>query len=398
MLRLPATLMRGGTSKCWVFDADDLRAAGVTGGPDGRLDTVLASAFGATDPRQIDGVGGATSTTSKAVIVRPSAEPGVDVDYLFAQVGIGTAGVEWASNCGNCATAVGLYALRTGLAKPVHPTTTVEMRNENTGVRLSATVPTPGGVVPELGHATVPGSRALGVPVALGFRDPAGATTGALLPTGNGVDRLEVSGADRPEPVDGAHSAHGSHPAYGVDVTLVDAGAPAVLADAAALGSDALETVDAFSGLVPTLTRLRRAAALRMGLAAPHDPVSHSVPKVGVVAPAGDYVTSLGERIAAADYDIAVRMLSMHAPHPAIGLTSAVAIASAALSPDTILAKLAENRPVATLLRLGTPAGIITAEVSLDDTGAVRTVTLHRAARAIATAELLVPALLQESV
>ncbi|MFD9866221.1 PrpF domain-containing protein [Streptomyces niveus] len=395
MLRLPATLMRGGTSKCWVFDADDLRAAGVTGGPDGRLDSVLASAFGATDPRQIDGVGGATSTTSKAVIVRPSAEPGVDVDYLFAQVGIGTAGVEWASNCGNCATAVGLYALRTGLAKPVHPTTTVEMRNENTGVRLSATVPTPGGVVPELGEATVPGSRALGVPVALGFRDPAGATTGALLPTGNGVDRLESSGAHA---LDAAHPADGSHPAYGVDVTLVDAGAPAVLADAAALGSDALETVDAFSALVPTLTRLRRAAALRMGLAAPHDPVSHSVPKVGVVAPAGDYVTSLGERIAAADYDIAVRMLSMHAPHPAIGLTSAVAIASAALSPDTILAKLAENRPVATLLRLGTPAGIITADVSLDDTGAVRAVTLHRAARAIATAELLVPALLQESV
>lgn len=400
MLRLPATLMRGGTSKCWVFDADDLRAAGVTGGPDSRLDAVLASAFGATDPRQIDGVGGATSTTSKAVIVRPSAEPGVDVDYLFAQVGIGTAGVEWASNCGNCATAVGLYALRTGLAKPVHPSTTVEMRNENTGVRLSATVPTPGGVVPELGDATVPGSRALGVPVALGFRDPAGATTGALLPTGNSVDRLELNGADRPEAngTDRPEAADGAQRAYGIGVTLVDAGAPAVLADAAALGSDALESVDAFAALVPALTRLRRAAALRMGLAGPHDPVGHSVPKAGVVAPAGDYVTSLGERIAAVDYDIAVRMLSMHAPHPAIGLTSAVAVASAALSPGTIPAKLAENRPVATLLRLGTPAGIITADVSLDDTGAVRTVTLHRAARAIATAELLVPALLQESV
>lgn len=390
MLRLPATLMRGGTSKCWVFDAEDLRAAGVTGGPESRLDAVLASAFGATDPRQIDGVGGATSTTSKAVIIRPSAEPGVDVDYLFAQVGIGTAGVEWASNCGNCATAVGLYALRTGLAKPVHPTTTVEMRNENTGVRLSATVPTPGGVVPEQGDATVPGSHALGVPVALGFRDPAGATTGALLPTGNGVDRLTAA--------DGPHPHQAPDQAYGIDVTLVDAGAPAVLADAAALGSNALEPVDAFAALVPVLTGLRRAAALRMGLAAAHDPVSHSVPKAGVVAPPGDYVTSLGEPIAATDYDIAVRMLSMHAPHPAIGLTSAVAVASAALVPGTIPAKLAENRPVATLLRLGTPAGVITAEVSLDDTGAVRTVTLHRAARAIATAELLVPALLQESV
>ncbi|WP_405440792.1 PrpF domain-containing protein [Streptomyces niveus] len=381
MLRLPATLMRGGTSKCWVFDAEAMSAAGAAGGPGGRLDTILASAFGATDPRQIDGVGGATSTTSKAVIVRPSTEPGVDIDYLFAQVGIGTAGVEWASNCGNCATAVGLYALRTGLAKPVHPTTTVEMRNENTGVRLSATVPTPGGTVPELGEATVPGSLALGVPVALGFRDPAGANTGALLPTGNGVDRLELP-----------------HRPSGIDATLVDAGAPAVLADAAALDSDALETVGDFAALVPVLTALRRGAALRMGLAAPHDPVSHSVPKVGVVASPGDYVTSLGERVAAVDYDLAVRMVSMHAPHPAIGLTSAVALAAAALAPGTIPAKLAENRPIATLLRLGTPAGVVTAEVSLDDTGTVRTVTLHRAARAIATAELFVPALLQESV
>ncbi|WP_049574872.1 PrpF domain-containing protein [Streptomyces sp. SBT349] len=369
MVRLPATLMRGGTSKCWVFDADDLSMA------EDRLDEILASAFGAADPRQIDGVGGATSTTSKAVIVGPSDEPGTDVDYLFAQVGIGTFGVEWGSNCGNCATAVGLYALQTGLATPRDPVSTVRMRNRNTGVRLSATVPTPGGAVPELGRATVPGSSAEGVPVGLGFTRPAGASTGALLPTGEGVERID-----------------------GVSATLVDAGAPAVLADAASLGASGLETVEEFAALVPRLARLRRAAALRMGLALPEDPVTYAVPKVGVVAPAGDYVTSLGVPVPADAYDLAVRMVSMHAPHPVIGLTSAVAVAAAAMTPGTLPAILAENRPSASTIRLGTPAGIVEAEVISDHAGAIGTVTLHRAARRLATAELLVPALLRESV
>ncbi|WP_461296764.1 PrpF domain-containing protein [Streptomyces harbinensis] len=373
MLRLPGTLMRGGTSKCWIFDARDLPPGADR--PGGRLDEVLASAFGARDPRQIDGVGGATSTTSKAAIVHPSTEDGVDVDYLFAQVGIGTPGVEWGSNCGNCATAVGLYALLNGLAVPTGPHSTVVLRNRNTGVRLSATVPTPGGTVPELGTATVPGSLAIGVPVGLGFRNPAGASTGALLPTGAGTELLG-----------------------GVPVTLVDAGAPAVLADAAALGATALESPEEFAAHVPALAALRRAAALRMGLATEADPVSHAVPKAGVVAAPGDYITTLGETVRMADYDVAVRMVSMHAPHPVIGLTSAVAVASAVLTPGTIPAKLAGNRPSATVVRLGTPAGVVAAEVETDASGTVRLVTLHRAARRIATAHLLVPALLQESV
>ncbi|MGW3292411.1 PrpF domain-containing protein [Streptomyces xiamenensis] len=374
MLRLPGTLMRGGTSKCWIFDARDLPPGATEAG--GRLEEVLASAFGARDPRQIDGVGGATSTTSKAAIVRPSTEDGVDVEYLFAQVGIGTPGVEWGSNCGNCATAVGLYALLNGLATATAPHSTVVLRNRNTGVRLSATVPTPHGTVPELGTATVPGSLATGVPVGLGFRCPSGASTGALLPTGAPVDTLDG----------------------GIPATLVDAGAPAVLADAAALGATGLEHPEAFAALVPTLATLRRTAALRMGLATDRDPVSHAIPKVGVVAPPGDYLTTLSDQVKGSDYDVAVRMVSMHAPHPAIGLTSAVAVAAAVLTPGTLPAQLAENRPSASVIRLGTPAGVVTAEAETDSAGTVRLITLHRAARRIATAQLLVPALLQESV
>ncbi|MBB5906388.1 hypothetical protein BKA25_000704 [Actinoalloteichus hymeniacidonis] len=339
------------------------------------LDRILASAFGSADPRQIDGVGGATSTTSKAAIVRRSEDPGIDVDYLFAQVGIGVDGVEWGSNCGNCATAVGLYALQTGLVAPTAPASVVTMRNRNTGAVLTTTVPTPDGIVPELGEQSVPGSAALGVPVALGFLRPAGTSTGRLLPTGNPVDRVDS-----------------------VDATLIDAGAPAMLIDAASMGLSGLESIADFAKRVPELSTLRRAAALRMGLDAPGDPVRHAVPKVGVVGPPGDYRTSTGVEISGADYDLAVRMVSMHAPHPSIGLTSAVAVATGVLTSGALPATLAESRPSQTSIRLGTPVGVVQVDIELDDAKAVHAVTLHRAARRIATAELLVPVLLRERV
>ncbi|ASO22570.1 4-oxalomesaconate tautomerase [Actinoalloteichus hoggarensis] len=353
--------MRGGTSKCWVFDESAMPA-------EPSLDRVLAAAFGSSDPRQIDGVGGATSTTSKAAIVRRSADAEVDIEYLFAQVGIGFDGVEWGSNCGNCATAVGLYALQTGLVDARHPVSVVRMRNRNTGAVLTATVPTPDGIVPELGGQTVPGSAAAGVPVALGFLNPAGTSTGALLPTGDAVDRVDS-----------------------VDASLIDAGAPAMLVDARQIGATAHESVEEFEAFVPELRRLRRLGALRMGLDTPQDPVRHGVPKVGVVAAPAPYRTSTGVAVAAADHDLAVRMLSMHAPHPAIGLTSAVAVAAGVVTTGTLPATLAGNRPVQTSIRLGTPVGVVPVDIDLDDSGAVRAVTLHRAARRIATAELLVP-------
>ncbi|MGW6456509.1 PrpF domain-containing protein [Streptomyces sp. NPDC055078] len=378
MVTLSGTLVRGGTSKCWIFDARDLA------GLEDHLDDVLTSAFGAPDPRQIDGVGGATSTTSKAAIVRRSARPGIDLEYLFAQVGIGANEVEWGSNCGNCATAVGLHALQTGLVEPSDPVSTVVMRNSNTGAVLSAAVPTPGRRVPELGEAVVPGSLAPGVPVRLGFLDPVGTVSGSLLPTGRALDHFD-----------------------GIDATVVDAGAPAVLAHAGSLGATALESVASLEPVVPRLVRLRRLAALRSGLATEDGPVSHAVPKVGMVGPPRTYRTALGERVRAEDYDIAVRMLSMHAPHPAIGLTSAVAVAAAVVTPGTLPAALADGRPKPDTVRLGTPAGIVTVEVEAaweeqgreSATGgrAIHKVVLNRAARTIAKADLSVPFLLQHS-
>ncbi|WP_433279530.1 PrpF domain-containing protein [Pseudonocardia xinjiangensis] len=357
MRYLRGTWMRGGTSKCWLFDAEEMAGADP--------DDMLAAAFGAADPRQLDGVGGATSTTSKAAIVQRSTRPDADVEYLFAQVGIGTRRVEWSSNCGNCATAIGLYALLTRKVPAGPDRTTVRMRNINTGALLAATVLTPGGVVPEQGSTTVPGTAVGGVPVELAFLAPEGTTTGALLPTGRPVDAL-------PQPV-----------------TLVDAGAPAALVDAAALGLTAGESVDALAPHIAELVRLRRESALAMGLARPGDPVDHAVPKTGVVGPPIDYRAADGAVIRAADYDLAVRMLSMHAPHPAIGLTSAVAVAAAAGVEGSLVRRALRGR-MPEVLRLGTPVGIVTARVERRPDG-LRAVWMPRAARRLAVAEISVP-------
>ena len=363
MTSLLGTWMRGGTSKCWLFNAVDLDP--LLRSDD--LDAVLISAFGSEDPRQLDGVGGGTSTTSKAAIVRRSHLDDVDIDYLFAQVAIGHRAVEWGSNCGNCATAIGLYALQTGMVAADAEVTTVRMRNQNTGARLSARIATPGGRIPADGAAAVPGTNALGVPVSLTFADVARSME-ELLPTGRVTDVLEVGG----------HRYHG---------TLVNAGAPAALFRAADFDLTGSEGNDHLTERLPVLIELRRKAALAMGLARPGDPVRHAVPKVGIVAAAADYVATDGTRVSGSAYDVAVRMVSMLAPHPAIGLTSAGAVAAAAAVRGSVVAEHLSAHAGKTL-RLGTAAGVIPTTVTTSDKGLPRDVSLHRAARRIARAEL----------
>lgn len=363
MTSLWGTWMRGGTSKCWLFNAVDVDP--LLRSDD--LAAVLISAFGSEDPRQLDGVGGGTSTTSKAAIVRRSRLDDVDVDYLFAQVAIGHRAVEWGSNCGNCATAIGLYALQTGLVAADPEVTIVRMRNQNTGARLSARIATPGGIIPADGDAAVPGTNALGVPVALTFTDVA-AIPDSVLPTGAVSDVIEVGG----------HRYHG---------TLVNAGAPAALFRAADFDLTGSEANEHLAERLPVLIELRRKAALAMGLANPGDAVQHAVPKVGIIGAAGDYTATDGTFVPADAYDVAVRMVSMLAPHPAIGLTSAVAVAAAAAVRGSVVAEQLSAHTGETL-RMGTAAGIIPATVTTTDNGLPRDVSLHRAARRIARAEL----------
>jgi 2-methylaconitate cis-trans-isomerase PrpF len=363
-----STWMRGGTSKCWLFNAVDVDPLIAQAGG---IDSLLTSAFGSGDPRQLDGIGGGSSTTSKAAIVRRSLQPGIDVDYLFAQVAIGDRRVEWGSNCGNCATAIGLYALQSGLVAVDATRTIVRMRNQNTGAVLTAEIDTPGGVIPTEGKGAVPGTNALGVPVGLSFTGLA-AKANRLLPTGSAIDHVAAAGRQ-------------------YAATMVTAGAPAALFDAADLGLTGAEDNHLIAEHLPLLVALRQESSLRMGLSTPGDPISHAIPKVGIVGPPMDYRTTTGNAVGGDEYDISVRMVSMLAPHPAIGLTSAVAVAAASIVTGSVVTKAIRGRGSNTL-RLGTPAGVLHVDLCTTTEGALESVTLHRAARRIAAAELFVAA------
>ncbi|MFE6358360.1 PrpF domain-containing protein [Streptomyces rochei] len=364
-MHIPATLVRGGTSKCWLFNQVEVPAGR------GDLERLLVAAYGATDPVELDGVGGATPTTSKAAVVSASPEPGVDVDYLFAQVGIGTGSVEWTSNCGNCATGVALYAVTKGMVPVTGDRTRVVMRNTNTGAVLEGIVDTPGGVVQHFGRQTVPGTRAGGVAVGLTFRDPAG-TVALLLPTGRTAQDLRVGDA---EPV---------------HVSMVTAGAPVVLVDAASAGRSGAESLERMTADVPWLRTVRHTAAPLMGLLRTGEEPGDAVPKVGLVGPPVPYTTTLGEPIGAEDYDVSVRMLSMNAPHPAIGLTSAVAVAAAGLLQGSVVSRITGG-PTEEWLRLGTPAGVVAVRCTDVRDGLPHRVTVQRAARLLADARIYVP-------
>lgn len=275
------------------------------------------------------------------------------------------------SNCGNCATAIGLYALQTGMVAIADGVTTVRMRNQNTGAELSARIATPGGAVPADGSASVPGTNALGVPVGLTFTRVA-PTLAALLPTGSAAEVVTAGG----------RSYRGS---------LVNAGAPAALFAAEDFGLTGSETNAELAEHLPLLIQLRQEAALTMGLTRPGEPVQHAVPKVGIVGPPRDYTAADGSTISAQDYDVSVRMVSMLAPHPAIGLTSAVAVAAVATLPESVVAACARSTTRGTL-RLGTAAGVIDTTTVLSDDGLPADVVLHRAARRIAIAELFLAA------
>jgi 2-methylaconitate cis-trans-isomerase PrpF len=345
-LAVPASWVRGGTSKCWIFEAGDVDALPVS------RDEFLLRAFGSPDYRQIDGIGGATSTTSKSIIVEAAERGQQAVRYSFAQVSVDHPRVEWMSNCGNCATALALYAVQHGLVELDDVATEFTLVNHTTGLVLGARLPTPGGVAPSHGVQLVRGVPFPGVPVDLTFSEETWSTYGTLLPTGRAVDVLTVNGAE--------------HPA-----TLIDAGAPVAVVSAQSVGLTGADDVEAVAAHMPFFAELRRSAARAMGL--PDD--DQSVPKVGVVG--------LGD----ASADVNVRMISMSAPHPAIGLTSAVAVAAAATLPGSLVHDVAPASPE---YRIGTLSGSIAVQIS--GSGGQRTVAFRRNSRRIIDALVYIPA------
>ncbi|MDO5507719.1 MAG: PrpF domain-containing protein [Corynebacterium casei] len=352
-MEIQARWMRGGTSKCWVFESEELESQSST------VDEVLLRAFGSPDVRQLDGVGGGTSTTSKAVIISPSDDPDIDIKFSFAQIGIEEAKVDWGSNCGNCSATVGLYGIETGLVKPDADVTRIRVLNENTNQVIVQSLETPNGKLLDSLTETMPGTKFAGHKVVLGFTNPEGKTTGALFPTGNKTDQIEIDNRV-------------------FSVTLIDAGAPVALVAAKDFGLAADNYEDWASTIsmqLEVLDGIRRRASVLMGLSDSPAAAARAIPKIGVVDPSTDD-----------DSDLKILMLSMGKLHPAIPVTGSVAISKAILEEGTV-AFSDSARPES--LRILTPVGVIETKVSKDDfateIGVVRT------SRTIADAKLFLP-------
>ena len=333
--------MRGGTSKGGYFLADDLPAD-----TDAR-DALLMRLMGSPDPRQIDGMGGADPLTSKVAVVRPSKRPGVDVDYLFLQVFVDRAIVTDAQNCGNILAGVGPFAIERGLVAARDGETRVTIHMENTGQTALATVPTPGGHVDYAGQARIDGVPGTAAAIAIEFKDTAGSSCGALLPSGNVRDTVE-----------------------GVEVTMIDNGMPCVVlraSDMGIAGDETSEELEADEPLRARLEAIRLACGPLMNLG---DVAQKSVPKMTMVA---------APRAGGA---IATRTFIPHRCHKTIGVLGAVSVATACLlegSPAHALADRGEGTTRS--LAVEHPSGEMTVVATLDEDGAVASAAILRTAR-----------------
>ncbi|PWF24747.1 2-methylaconitate cis-trans isomerase PrpF [Corticimicrobacter populi] len=351
-IRIPATYMRGGTSKGVFFRLQDLPLAARQ--PGAVRDALLLRAIGSPDPygKQIDGMGGATSSTSKTVIVSRSERPGHDVDYLFGQVAIDRPFVDWSGNCGNLSAAVGPFAIASGLVDParipLNGVATIRIWQANIGKTIVAHVPITNGAVQETGDFELDGVTFPAAEIQLEFLDPAAdedGDGGAMFPTGNVQDELEVPGI-------GTFRA-----------TLINAGIPTIFLDAAALGYTGAELQEAINGDAQALARfetIRAHGALRMGLIDRLEAAAtrQHTPKIAFVAPAAAYTSSSGKHIEAGDIDLLVRALSMGKLHHAMMGTAAVAIGTAAAIPGTLVNQAAGGGPRQSV-RFGHPSGTL---------------------------------------
>ncbi|MCC2972085.1 2-methylaconitate cis-trans isomerase PrpF [Massilia sp. IC2-476] len=355
-IKIPATYMRGGTSKGVFFRLQDLPAAAQT--PGAARDALLLRVIGSPDPygKQIDGMGGATSSTSKAVIVAKSDRDDHDVDYLFGQVSIDKPFVDWSGNCGNLSSAVGSFAIASGLVEPGRVPqsgmATVRIWQANIGKTIIAHVPVTDGQVQETGDFELDGVTFPAAEVQLEFLDPAAEEEGAggsMFPTGNLVDELEVPGVGT------------------LKATMINAGIPTIFVNAEAIGYTGTELQDAINGdprALAMFETIRAHGALRMGLISSIEDAAkrQHTPKVAFVARPASYVASSGKQVNASDVDLLVRALSMGKLHHAMMGTAAVAIGTAAAIPGTLVNLAAggeggENKRTA--VRFGHPSGTL---------------------------------------
>jgi probable AcnD-accessory protein PrpF len=379
--------MRGGTSKGVFFRLQDLPEAAQV--PGAARDALLLRVIGSPDPygKQTDGMGGATSSTSKTVIIAKSSRPDHDVDYLFGQVSIDKAFVDWSGNCGNLSAAVGPFSISAGLVDPSrvphNGVATVRIWQANIGKTIIGHVPITNGAVQETGDFELDGVTFPAAEVQLEFMDPAAEEEGAggsMFPTGNLVDDLEVPGVGT------------------LKATMINAGIPTIFVDAEAIGYKGTELQDAINSDDKALAKfetIRAHGAVRMGLIKHIDEIAtrQHTPKVAFVARPVGYVASSGKQIAAGDVDVLVRAMSMGKLHHAMMGTAAVAIGTAAAIPGTLV-NLAAGGGEREAVRFGHPSGTLRvgAQASqVDGEWVVKKAIMSRSARVLMEGWVRVP-------
>ncbi len=389
-VKIPATYLRGGTSKGVFFRLSDLPERCQQPGP--ARDAFFLRVIGSPDPygAHMDGMGGATSSTAKCVILSKSQQPDHDVDYLYGQVAIDKAFVDWSGNCGNLSTGAGAFAIRAGLVDPsrIPESGTCEVRiwQANIGKTILAHVPVTNGQVQETGDFELDGVTFPAAEIVLEFLDPSdeGEDGGALFPTGNLVDDLEVPASVVKSGV--------------LKATLISAGIPTVFVNAEDIGYEGTELREAINTDPQALARfeaIRVAGALRMGLIKrPEEAATRQhTPKIAFVAPAKDYRTASGKEIIAGEIDLLVRALSMGKLHHAMMGTCAVAIGTAAAIPGTLV-NLAAGGGEREAVRFGHPSGTLRVGAQAEQVAGQWTVTkavMSRSARILMEGWVRVP-------
>jgi len=378
-LRIPAVFMRGGTSKGVFFRRDAL--------PQDRAlwDPIFLRALGSPDPnrRQIDGLGGATSSTSKAVVIGPSSRPDCDVDYLFAQVAIDRPFVDYSGNCGNLSSAVGPFAIEEGMVPATDPVTVVRIWQVNTSKKIIAHVPTRDGLPAVDGDYAIDGVPGTGAEIKLEFLDPGSSAGRGFLPTGRVRDTLDIPGVGP------------------IEVTLLDAACPMVFfraSDLGLTGTELQEQVDTNPELLEKLELIRSHGAVAMGLAATPEEATQKrpgTPRMAFVSPPQTYKTRKGDEVKASDVDLVARVISMGRLHHAIAVTAAVATAMAAVVPGSIVQEMSGLPAGEHAVRIGHAAGTIQIGAAVRAEGGqwvAEKAILSRTARRLMEGFLRVPA------
>jgi 2-methylaconitate cis-trans-isomerase PrpF len=372
---IPAVFMRGGSSKGLIILSHHLPADPVT------RDKLLLGIMGSPDPygRQLNGMGGGLSSVSKVVIIGPPTRPDADIDYTFAQVEVDKPSVDYGANCGNMSAAVGPFAVTQGLVAATNGETLVRIHQTNSDKIIHARFPVHDGKVVTKGDFAIAGVAGTGARIRLDFLDPGGAVTAGLLPTGQVVDLIAVEG-------------------WGIfEMSLLDAGNAAAFVRASDLGLSGTESpdeIEAVSGLMAKLDKLRRQAGVRMGLGAKPEDVGPSNPRLVIVSQPVRFESLSGETVESVDQDIGVRMLNMGRVHRAIALTTAMCVGVACRIEGTIAQQLSRLKNRDEEIRVGNPSGVVSvgAEVRYDGkTWIADSAAVYRTARMLMRGEVAIP-------